>query len=228
MNEAEKQKEYLRFRRLNILAKIGWILSLRWLHPAWWWRRKPVDFTDEPPMISLARVAEGGFVEPVRKIRFNHKTIEQAMALFAMVSLRDGDVAGDETALVAQFIRDNGPEEISDDEVEECLKLFASAQGDHVSFKNAVFALNKGLDRVQKGNFIKGLYRVAFLHGLETKETHNVVDIGKRLGLSFTDIRQFAQVVRKEISQRNDVEPEINNVTAETGESDLPKPLISE
>ncbi|MDP8228918.1 MAG: hypothetical protein P9M15_05645 [Candidatus Electryoneaceae bacterium] len=172
--------------------------SLRWLHPGWWWSSRPKDFTDEPPLISLARVAEGGFVEPVRTIRFSQKTIEQAMVLFAKVSLRDDDVAEKETALVEKFIRDNGPEEMSDEEVVKCFKLYTSAQGDFMSFKNAVFALDKGLDRVQKGNFIKSLYRVAFLHGLETKETHNVVDIGKRLGLSFTDIRQFAQFVRKE------------------------------
>ncbi len=203
MNESDKQKEYRRFRRLDILGKIGWLISFRFLRPSWWWGRREGLFLDEPPLVSLAKLAEEGLQNPVDRHKLNEANLQRAMELFAAAMKGDDGFSEDESAIVQEFLKDYAPENLID-EIDRLIEEVKRSEDTNLQLRNSMFLLKKNVHSSMLKAVVGTLHRIAFLNGFDSKQARNASDMAIRMGLSHTEIRLISSEIRRKLQEEND------------------------
>ena len=197
MDDEEKQRELKRWKRWDFLGIVVWILTfgpIRWLLNEIPWRgrhypRKPPRFGYEPPMLSLAKLAEDGLIEPPPQRIRDSNTIGDIVRLFAFVGRADKVVTDEEIEVLRSFLKEHGPEALSVDEEDRFVNLFKSSDATRFNIKNHCFLLAKGLKHNQTKLVFEAVNHLAYLHGLEQEELRLVFKIGEYLGLTSAEIR---------------------------------------
>ncbi len=212
MIESEKEKEYRRHARWDLLGIITWILTfgpIRWLFHDIPFRgrrypRTPPITSDEPPLVSLTVLAEKGLDKPAPKRIRDREALERVLILFNAVSKRDGTVSAEEAEFVENFVRAYGPEDAEQADIDSYLDYFHACSDSEIHIKNTCFLLKPSLKSDQLKLVVKTLYRLANLHGLEIEERRTVDNIGKYLGLSPTDIRHASIDAQRKVVEEGD------------------------
>ncbi len=201
MNEFEKEKEYSRFRRLDKLSKIGWLLSFRIFNPKRWWDREPQKFHGEPPLVSLARLAEKGLQNEDQ--RLDKENLERVLELFANVVKKDGIITEEENGIIRRYILEHGVEGLSEEEITEYIQYIERYSDHPLQLKNILHLLKNNINIDQSNEIVSTLYRFAYFYGVESKQSKAVSEIAIQLGLSFTDIRYIVSKLNREIREDN-------------------------
>lgn len=195
--EEEKKKEHQRQNRWDLLGLITWLLTFGWIR---WiftdipfrgrrYPRKPPITSDEPPLVSLANLAEKGLTKAEPAGMKEKETIEEVLALFFAVALKDGNISESEIKLVEDFISEISLKTATTDEINSFMEYFKSLSSQDINIKNLCFSLKRGLSQPQAKLVFENLYHLAYLHGLEIEERREVERIAGRLGMSAPDIR---------------------------------------
>ena len=196
--EEEKKKEYQRQHRWDLLGLVTWLLTFGWIR--WIFtdipfrgrrfsRKPPWPGTSEPPMVSLANLAEKGLKEEKPAGMKNKDVIEEVLSLFFAVALKDGNISESEITLVEEFISEISLNSATTDEINSFLEHFKSLNAQDINPVNLSFSLKKRLSRPQAKLVFENLYHLAYMHGLEIAERREVERIGGKLGMSAPDIR---------------------------------------
>jgi hypothetical protein len=199
MKKSFEIEELRRFRRLDVLSKIGWLLSFRFLHPKRWLDREPKSYDDEPPLVSLARLAEEGIQEETH--RLSKDNLDRVNELFASVIKKDGIISDKELELVRKFILEQGYEEVSEQEIEEYLSRIGVYTDNPLKLKNTLHLLKKNSKDSQTKKIVATLYRLAHLHGEDSLQSRKVADYANQLGLSLSDIRHLNTNIKTETEE---------------------------
>ena len=197
MDEEARNRELRRWRRWDFLGIAVWILTfgpIRWLWNGLPWRgrfypRKPPRLEYEPPLLSLAKLAEEGVVEPPPPRISNRETLEAVLDLFAFVSGRDRMITASELEVVKSYINASGPENAPKAELENYLERIKTFDEKEFNVKNHCFLLSKSLKHNQVKAAYETLNHLAYLHGLEAEELRAMFKIGDYLGLTAVEIR---------------------------------------
>ena len=197
MDEEARNRELRRWRRWDFLGIAVWILTfgpLRWLWNELPWRgrfypRKPPRLEYEPPLLSLAKLAEEGVVEPPPLRISNRRILESILDLFAYVTHRDRIVTDREIEAVKLYLTDFAPDNLTEAELEKYLERFESFDEKNFKVKSLCFLLQKELKHNQLKKAYETVNQLAYLHGLEQEELRAIFRIGEYLGLTAAEIR---------------------------------------
>ena len=202
MNEKEEAQEYRRWRRGKLLSSIGRIFKIGTIMRTDSGGR--LQSGDEPPMVELARLAKTGLLDQGPKLRFELEITELILQLFGSLACKDGSVSDEERQFMDRFLKQYGPEELSDEMTEKLNTAFEQGIDDFRQHKNILFLLKRGATRPQVKTIVQEMYHFAYLHGIETEEAREAANIGERLGLPFSELRLAATVARKAADKKSE------------------------
>ena len=197
MDDEARNRELRRWRRWDFLGIVVWILTfgpIRWLwnELPWrgrWYPRKPPRLEYEPPLLSLAKLAEEGMVEPPPLRISNRETLAAVLDLLAYVAHRDRIITDPELEVVKLYIITCGPENLTETEPDKYLARLKAFDEKDFNVKNHCFLLRKNLKHNQLKMAYETVNKLAYLQGLEQEELHAVCKIGDYLGLTAVEIR---------------------------------------
>ena len=211
MDDEGKQREIKSWKRWDLLGIVVWILTfgpIRWLWNEVPWRgrhypRKPPRLDYESPMLSMAKLAENGIIEPSPKRIRDVGIIANVLGLFAYAARSGDEVTAVENAVLREFLNANGPEMISDEQMDEFLSTYRSFDETEFNAKNVCFALKNELKHNQLNLVYEKLNHLAYLHGLAQDKSRSISRIGERLGLTAAEIRLAGNAGRQAANEKS-------------------------
>jgi uncharacterized tellurite resistance protein B-like protein len=154
---------------------------------------------EEPPMVELEKLARKGLKEPSGRGRLDSINLERALNIMSSVAQADGAVTDAEHAIAARFIRDAGPEGLTEADKSRLLEIFRQTTYNYQQQRNEIFLLKKSISPQQVAPVVEALFELAYSGGIEHNESRDVSDIAERFGMPLPDIRLIAADVRRKL-----------------------------
>ena len=194
----ESQRERRRWRVWKWLSFLGRIFKygtiLRTDSGKW-----PDLHDDAPPLVQLERLAKGGLKGVYGRGRLDATGLQRALNIMSSVAQADGAVTDAEGEIVGGFIRDAGPEGLTEEEKSRMLVMFRQASPNYQQRRNEIFLLKKSISPQQVVPVVETLFALAYSGSGTHKESRDVSDIAERFGMPTSDIRLIAADVRRKL-----------------------------
>lgn len=129
--------------------------------------------------------------------RLNKENTTRAIVLFTSLTKPEGDWSDAECKVVEQFLRDCAPEVASESDMAEWMAQFKRRGVNYQTRRNELFMLSKSLPHKQVKPLVTALNRLAVLIDSEDRAVREVSEIGEKLGLALSDIRNIAMEAKK-------------------------------
>ena len=150
-------------------------------------------------MVELEKLARKGLKEPSGRGRLDSINLERALNIMSSVAQADGAVTDAEHAIAARFIRDAGPEGLTEADKSRLLEIFRQTTYNYQQQRNEIFLLKKSISPQQVAPVVEALFELAYSGGIEHNESRDVSDIAERFGMPLPDIRLIAADVRRKL-----------------------------
>ncbi|NQU04967.1 MAG: TerB family tellurite resistance protein [Calditrichaeota bacterium] len=196
MEEKERAKQYRHWHFLDLLGVVTWVMN-RGIRGSALIDRTPPRLTGKPPMVELDRLLKLAAIGKAPDITVDTEQMDQIVSLFHKVALQDGSISSEETAAMKRFVKGHFPEGSSEMKVEHFLTAFKDHHSSEANLKETCYLLRTRLKPGAAKQIVESLYRLAFLHGLESEERREIEKIGEFLGLFSAEIRLAESAARR-------------------------------
>jgi len=190
-----KQRRYQRWKWLRFLRRIFTYETIRRPVPDKWRNVRG----EAPPVVELEKLARKGLKELSGRGRLDATGLQRALNIMSSVAQADGAVTNAEHAIAARFIKDAGPEGLTEADRSRLLETFRHATYNYQQQRNEIFLLKKSISPQQVIPLVEALFDLAYSGGIEHNESRDVSDIAERFGMPPLDIRLIAADVRRKL-----------------------------
>lgn len=193
----EEQRRYRRWKWISWLGRLFRFGSIFRTDTGAW-----PDLHGEAPMAELAKLAKYGSGESSLIHKFSSDSIGKIVILFSAIAREDGEITDNELEFIKNYIAKYKADDLQEDSIPDLIKIFTESTATNNQLRNEVFFLSKNLNKNQKRIVVEGLFGMAYIDKLESKEIHTVTNIAERFGMKPNEIRLAQMTVRKGFTER--------------------------